>query len=351
MDASSARAVFAKFSGTEILEEQGRLLFSLLNAFGVSGYSVHLFDDLPEEKLGKYGLMARSLPNVALTTTVPPGGAEMLYVFDHEDRGIGRRRWRKKVRVGFDIFSRFWLRRPVLMPFPVHPVHARGFGERLEALRSNRRNIRVLFSGEMTGYTSNRITYPGPKLPRADVVNTIRDRLGERVVFVQDDAVLDRTLACPYYQGCVIVDTGKLRIPEQRWLETLAKVDFFLSPPGIVMPMCHNAVEALSVGSIPIINYAEWFSPALRHMENCIVFEGQDDLVAKMLSVLSMEEDAIAAMRRRAISYYDSHLSARAFTTALESRTESTTDLLMIREEYVRRNAHRLNGRSALIRG
>src|SRR5271170_8082417 len=58
--------VFAMFLDTDILDEQGRLVFSLLNAFAISGYPILLFDCLPAERLGRYGLMAKSLPGLSL---------------------------------------------------------------------------------------------------------------------------------------------------------------------------------------------------------------------------------------------------------------------------------------------
>ena len=43
------------------------------------------------------------------------------------------------------------------------------------------------------------------------------------------------------------------------------------------MPMCHNIIESMAVGVIPITNYPEWFDPDLEHMKNCIVFDDQKD--------------------------------------------------------------------------
>ncbi len=344
--------IFAKFLGKDILDEQGRLLFSLLNAFATSGYPVLLFDNLPAERLGKYALMVKSLPGLELTTTIPDHGAEIFYLFDRDDRTIGDRGWLKKICVRFDIFSHFWLRRPVLMPFPVHPVHAApDLRERLSRFRSNSRSMRVFFSGETSGYTANRITYPKAKLPRLEVVNTIRECMGERVIFVQEQAVLDRLLLDGCADKCVILDTSKLRVRDQDWLNVLGKADFFLAPPGIVMPMCHNSVEALAVGTIPIINYPEWFDPSLEHLRNCVVFDDTHDLIARLNSIFAMDAPTIASMRDHAIAYYDSHLSNQSFTAAIEARRERKIDVLMIMEEYVRKNAHRLNDRSALIRG
>jgi hypothetical protein len=344
--------VFAKFLGKDILDEQGRLLFSLLNAFATSGYSTLLFDSLPAERMGKYGLMAKRLPGVAETTTIPERSGEMYYLFDHEDREAGKRNWSKKIRVRFDIFSRFWLRRPILMPFPVHPVHTGpDFRERLLRYRSNPRNLRVFFSGETAGYTANRITYPRAKLPRLEIVDTIRQLMADRTVFVQEKEMLDRMLTAGFVDRCVILDTSRLRVPDPDWLDVLGRAEFFLAPPGIVMPMCHNAVEALAVGTIPIINYAEWFDPRLEHMRNCVVFDDQQDLIAKINSVFAMDPAAIAAMRRGAIHYYDTYLSSESFTAEIEDRHERKIDVLMILEEYVRKNARRLSGRSVLMRG
>ena len=344
--------VFAKFLDPDILDEQGRLLFSLLNAFATSGYPILLFDNLPSERLGRYALDARSLPRLTRTTTVPDQVDNMLYLFDREDRKIGRREWQKKIRVRFDIFSSFWFRRPVLLPFPVHPVHAApGLGERLATFRSNPRRMRVFFSGETSGYTDNRISYPKAKLARLEIINTVREGMGERVVFVQQQAVLERLLSAGYADKCVILDTSKLRVRDQDWLSVLSHADFFLAPPGIVMPMCHNSVEALAVGAIPVINYPEWFDPSLEHGRNCVVFDDKDDLIAKLEWVLAMDAATIAQMSARAIAYYDTHLSNRSFTAKIEARRERKIDVLIIMEEYVRKNARRLNGRSVLIRG
>src|SRR2546428_3506288 len=196
------------------------------------------------------------------------------------------------------------------MPFPVHPVHAApDLRERLTRFRSNTRKMRVFFSGETSGYTINRITYPKAKLPRLDIVDTIRERMGDRVIFVQQQAVLDTLLSAGYVNKCVILDTNKLRVPDQEWLNALGKADFFLSPPGIVMPMCHNSVEALAVGTVPVINYPEWFAPRLEHMRNCVVFDDEQTLIHDLDSVLAMDEGRIASMREQATAYYDAHLS------------------------------------------
>ncbi len=344
--------VFVKFQGNEIHAELGRYVFTLLNAFTTSGYAILLDDSVPVERVGLYAATARSFPGVSLTTTIPNETSDKLYLFDIEDREAGRREWARKIQVKFDLFSSYWFRRPILMPFPIHPVHVTpDLRERLTRLRSGKRRMRLFFSGDTEGYTKSHIRYPAPKLPRLEVINTVREYLGDRALFVQDQETLGSVLAADYIDKCVILDTSKLRIPDHEWLTALGAVDFFLAPPGIVMPMCHNSVEALAVGAIPVINYGEWFEPPLEPMRNCIAFDNRKSLIDALQTVFSMEERGIAEVRMQATAYYDSVLSAEAFMKRIESSTGRKIEILIPIERYVARNAHRLNRRSVLMRG
>jgi hypothetical protein len=347
----SETVIFAKFLRNLILGDKGRHLFSLLNAMVSTGHRVLFFDDKSETELGTYGLMARKLPGVELTTEVPEVVADMICLFDDEDDSIGRREWLKKIRVGFDIFSRYWLRNPVIMPFSLHPVHTGPeLPRRLSRLRNSVPAMRVFFSGEVEGYTQSRIRYPRAKLPRAAIIDTIVQRMGGQTVYLREQAALDALLMGPYARKCIIADTRYARVQESEWLDVLASADFFLAPPGIVMPMCHNAVEAMAVGAIPITNYAEWFSPRLEHGRTCIAFDDERDLVGKMRLALDMTPDEVAEMRRRVAEYYDAHLSSKSFVGKLLSRPGRRDDLLMISGRYVAANADRLGRSSVLLR-
>ena len=351
-ESSEAPAVFAKFLNDEILGEMGRLLFSLLNVFVASGYHIRLADNLPPAKLDKYGQMACSLQGVSLTDAVPSETSGMIYLFDEEDRKLGARAWRKKIQVRFDVFSPYWFTRPMLMPYPVHPVHTGSdLQDRLQKYRASERKMRVFFSGDREGYIRNRIRYPKPKLARLDVINAILQGMGERVLPVQGEADLDSACSGGYVDKCLIMDQSQSRIHETRWLQTLATSDFFLCPPGFVMPMCHNTVEAMAVGAIPIINYPEWFDPHLEHRKNCIAFEDKVDLLDKLNEVLQMDANEIARMRRQVVDYYDNRLAPESFVRRIESSEKDKVVVLMITDANVTKHASRLNARSVLMRG
>lgn len=349
---SKPHIVFAKFTGEEILEEMGRLLYSVLHIFAANGYQVKLFDNINFSKLDKYGQLVPSMMNLTLVDTVPDNRTHMLYLFDRKDKSCSRYHWKKTIQIKFDVFSTYRITDPVIMPYPIHPLHSGAdLAERLEALRKNQKTLRVFFSGDTKGYTKNRIHYPNTKLPRLQVIETILERLVDQTIHVKDETTLRGLLAGDYINSCIIVDTSKLWVDPASWLTHLSKTDFFICPPGYCMPMCHNVIEAMAVGAIPIINYPEWFNPTLTDMENCIVFGDQKDLIRKMRIVLEMDQQQVSEIRDKVIYYYENHLSPRKFIKEIESREKNKITLLMITDKNTVKNAGKLNEKSILISG
>jgi len=345
-------AVFAKFRGKQIFAEMGRLFYWVLETFSAAGYRIELFDNLPRAELGKYGPRALELPGLALTGSLPADTRGMIYLFDERDRDASRRTWRKEVQVRDDVFSPYWLSEPVFMPYPVHPVHSGpDLPERLRRYRQTERRMRIFFSGDVEGYVRNRICYPAEKLPRLAVINTIRERFGEWLCLVNDETELATELDSDHCrERFVLAEPGNFRVDTDKWLPTVASADFFLCPPGFVMPMCHNTVEAMAVGTIPIINYPEWFRPGLTHQENCLAFGDADDLICQLHAALAMDRGKIAEMRRSAVQYYERNLTAESFAGRVEASKQHRVRVLMITDANTARNAARLSRNSVLVR-
>lgn len=344
--------LFACFTEDEILLEQGRLLFSLLNAFSSENYQIRLYNNLPVDRLGKYANLVFSLNNLRTTDTPPKNTENCVYLFDKAIRKFGKLPWHRKVMVRFDIFSPYWLRKPVIMPFPVHPLHnTPDLGKRLIAHRLTRKNMKVFFSGDTKGYTKNHIRYPKGKLPRLTVINTILDSMGEDAFLVDNQSDLNKLRMARYTNKCVIIDTNRIWVESRDWLSDIARADFFLCPPGIVMPMCHNLIEAMAVGAIPITNYPEWLDPQLEHMETCIAFDNREDLIKKLSQAMHMNKEKLTTMRKNVIDYYESYLKSEFFIHKLETSNVKTIPLLMYLERNAARNSKKLNRYSILIQG
>jgi len=351
---TTAPRVFAKFVDKPIHREDGRLVYALLKAFAMAGYRVSLFETRDYRQVGPLGPLIYDIPGLEGTTSDPRDTSDTIYVFDREDPSCARLTWNKRVEVKFDVFSNYaWAsyrgREPILMPYPMHPWNYGGdLAARLAAARGLEKKIRVFFSGDTKDYKRNRILYPRPKLTRIQVIDTILNRGGPDLLRVADKETLDDVLHGGYKQRCAIVDMSKVFVDD--WLNNLARAEFFICPPGFVMPMCHNVVEAMAVGTIPIINYPEWFRPGLRHLENCIAFDDESDLIAKVDLALRMSPEEVARMRRNAIDYYEEHLDPVNFVRAIEARNHDEVTVMMITDLCTVDDHAKLNRNSFLIR-
>ena len=345
------KKIYAAFTGNEIFLEQGRLLFALLNIFAKSGYRVQLHNNLGDKQLDKYGQLVYTLPGLELTNTEPGDKEGTIYLYDKEVRQIGKGPWRKKIQVRFDVFSPFWLSTPIIMPFPMHPLQAGTTSEALDACRSKPRKLRVFFSGDTNHYGRNWVRYPKPKLARLPIVNAIKENLAGDVVILNSPDDLSRLKAADYTNRCVLTGSSDIRIEPQDWLDTIAMADFFLSPPGIVMPMCHNIIEAMAVGTIPITNYPEWLDPHLEHMENCIVFDDAKDLVSKLKFAMQLDKREIERLRANVIRYYETHMRPDTFIRRVEAHPDRAFPILMYTERNMAKNQKRLGRNSILMQG
>lgn len=96
-------------------------------------------------------------------------------------------------------------------------------------------------------------------------------------------------------------------IPINKWRYYLSSAEFIFCAPGMTMPMCHNLLEGMSVGVIPILNYANWLNPSLTDGVNCFVFQNSDDIKKVIDKVLSLSEDEKQILRNNVIEYYNKY--------------------------------------------
>ena len=346
-----AAKLFARFSGLEIFLEQGRLLFSVLHTFAAAGVQIHLFDNLADKKLDKYGRLVFSIRDLVLTTEVPADSAEYLLLYDEPDITLRKGAWRKSAQVRFDIFAPFWRSNPIIMPFPMHPLLSAVTSADLDGLRPSRRRMRIFFSGDTNHYGRVWVRHPVAKLPRLQIINTVKERLQDDLVLVHDTAALEALKQGGYQHKCVITASSEVRIEFADWLGTLAQADFFLSPPGIVMPMCHNIIEAMAVGTIPITNYPEWMDPRLETMKNCLAFDDGDDLIATLRLALAMNPADIARMKANVIDYYDRHFRPQAFVDRVLASPDQELPILIYTERNMAKNPSKLGRHTILMKG
>jgi hypothetical protein len=126
-------------------------------------------------------------------------------------------------------------------------------------------------------------------------------------------------LNSPSARSFVLIETQVCKIPQERWLDALSKTDFFLACPGVGMPLCHNLIEALAAGCVPILQYANYLPPPLTDGVNCLAFSDAADLRKVIARALAMSPEEIRTLRANVQTYHDAFLAPGRFAERLLS--------------------------------
>jgi hypothetical protein len=240
---------------------------------------------------------------------------------DRDDRQhlTGRNATYLRMMIGRDVD-----RSVPVMPYPMHPAILRTLADTdLEALR-NRTSEReaILFAGcQKPRYGSPWMQQQFGILSRLEMLGVLREHFPERVEESMAPSRVSRAIK--------ILDSRVHGIPSAEWLPTLASARFFLCCPGGRQPLCHNLIEAMSVGTIPILEYGDRITPKLRDGETAICFRGRKGLAEAIERIDAMSPDEVAEMSRRVGEFYDGHLCGKRFLSDLrEGRRDAAVGQL-----------------------
>ena len=214
-------------------------------------------------------------------------------------------------------------------PFFVHPWIASGSGLPHSYDPAATRSTRVFFGGntETGKYDKDVIRDTYQMLARRDMLQIAESQFSPDEIHRPQDAVT--WLASPEPHLYVLCETQHCKIPQARWLDALAKADFFLACPGVGMPLCHNLIEALAAGSIPILQYADYLPDPLRNGTNCLTFSDATSLRAALDRARTMPPDEILTLRKNVLAYYQEFLAPGRFSQRLFSGSKPCKTLLL----------------------
>lgn len=199
-------------------------------------------------------------------------------------------------------------------PFPMFPgIYQINQDVTLTQLRSRSRPWRFFFGGRSASHKYDKawVRDVYGKVTRGRYLQLARQTLSENHLRINEpDAKgeLDK-LADTDVQGAVLAYSEQCKIPLDQWLPAMARSRYFLACPGVRYPMSHNAVEALAVGSVPIIEYPEDFYPSLQDGVNCLTFSGEHGLKEAIVRANSMSDGDWQRLSDNAIAYYEDHQS------------------------------------------
>lgn len=306
---------------------QGRRIYTLAMMFLRSGYDVTLvlrlrFSGNIHRKLKRL-LLQEPVSYVRHLSEVP---GEYLLISDTPPSTLPKG-CRKLVVVDYDAYTVASESLP--LPFPMHPyVYREGLDLRLQEYRKQPRKIRMFFMGDIDPkYSSHRVENAFNKVPRDRMVALLQKEMPEGSVLRVRTLDEWRNVSQEGFSGLVLASTRDFQIPFGEWLQAMATTDIFLGCPGVNYPMCHNAVEALAVGTIPFLEYSCHFHPHLRDNEDCFVFSGEKGLLRRAGYLLGADGALLETMRQKAAAYYDSVLAPGVLTQKIEACPKSVCHL------------------------
>lgn len=200
------------------------------------------------------------------------------------------------------------------MPYPMHPATLPNASrESLERLRRTENRDGIFFAGnQKPKYGDQRIDSKFGYLSRLAVLRTIRSRFPERIAESIGQSRSDSDI--------VLTDSRVESIEPKNWLSTLARFRFFVCCPGAAQPTCHNLIEAMSVGTIPLIEYGSRVTPALSDGINAVTFDGERGLVEAIHRIDAMSDEEVGRISRGAAAFYDQHLCGSSFLSCLRDQ-------------------------------
>lgn len=221
----------------------------------------------------------------------------------------------KKIIVDYNLLGKEPTNDDLYLPIMFHPniLFSESYHQAKILRATDFRKIGVLFAGNFNKDSySKAITFLSKDyISRFDVLTTIiKTGLAEplnKQMTVEE--FLQKAESGAYYDSCVIINTEEFKIPQDRWLSILAMTRFFISPPGYRQPFCHNIIEAMAVGAIPITQYGNLFRPLLRDGKECLSYDNLGDLIYSVRRALNMSENERSRLSAAAATYHDEYLS------------------------------------------
>jgi hypothetical protein len=266
-------------------------------------------------KADQYAVAAFQDPHVRFA---PLGvrGADLV-ISNDSSRAGGASRF---LHLDFDIFSADpGASATHFIPICFHPIYltAEIFRYASSVPLQTSRAIRIFFSGNFDGaaYDRDETRNLFGFLSRDGIIRSIRQRYGSSAISEPSSlGELEAGISKgSYKQSIVLVHSRKFRVEGSSWFSVLGNSDFVLSPPGIG-PYCHNTVEAMAVGAIPILQYPMYYHPPLRHGTECIAFKDERELFEAVDGILSGAfSERLPQMHAATRNYFHEHLSPHAF--------------------------------------
>lgn len=267
------------------------------------------------------------------------------YIYDIENLGLTIRRpdsadlfitdrkgTNGAILVSTDYFNSSAGSRGRKIPFSMHPdVYHTDLYKEFPALQDKTpRRIKVFLGGNLgDAYDTSLMRELFGLINRSEVAKTVIDAFENTPGYFEIKSSADAEAVLAGEIGASIVVMRRPVVALPKWMELLAASEFFVAPPGVIMPFSHNIIEAMAMGTIPITQYGYLFSPYLVHAETCLHFGDSRQLVetVKAIATASRRSDE---MRQRVLDYYRDYLDPRSVVNKIYSSRNDIDTLYLI---------------------
>ena len=211
--------------------------------------------------------------------------------------------------------------KPFYYPILMHPDKATAAFEQ-ECMQApvEKRTIGMLFVGNNdASYTKNAETIH--KLYHVHTRTEIIDHLAKELPdYIYRPETLEELLEAEQ-SGCLtnrIVIVDRFRVSTE-YISLLKKARCFLITSGVVMPFCHNHIESIACGCIPVTEFGGFY-PGLP--EVCVPYQSLDELTARCREFCQRNlcnHPSQIEQSRQVKEYYRQYWSTDAFKRKLET--------------------------------
>lgn len=168
------------------------------------------------------------------------------------------------------------------------------------------KQVGIIISGNFESkiYDSNVITKNFNLLNRWQIYNEIIKH--PAIVSITGVEFKEQFVSGVFLDKFVIMKWQEGAIPSNEWRNYLSSAKFLFCAPGMTMPMCHNVIEALSVGVVPIINYQNWLNPSLIDGKNAILYHSHESIHQVINKALQISFQEYKQLQNNVMEYYKS---------------------------------------------
>jgi len=161
---------------------------------------------------------------------------------------------------------------------------------------------------------------------RYEVFTSIFEKLPKEYIYTPDslETFLNDMESGHLKNKIVLIERNIFSIPPDKYFNVLLNSNFFIHMAGVAYPFCHNQIESMLAGCVPITQFSRFFSPAFTHELNALLFNSLDELFSLLNDiVLGKYTGHLDSMREEIVNYYKNYYSVVSFNSKLLYLSES----------------------------